>query len=163
MEMERREDEKALLRIIQMLLSLAVLAERASGRSLPVRWLVFWILRPAEAVAQAFVCDVAQEQFLFFADSACLDDEGSTQILQLAMRFRALAAALALLLAQPQHPAAQVRRRVGAARLVMRHLNGKAPVGPPNSRAPPAPFRARRAGRTPEPERLCGAHRRVRA
>ena len=143
MEMDQQQDDKALRRIIQMLIALAVLAERASGRSLPVRWLVFWILRPAEAFAQAFVCDVAQEQFLFIADSGLLDDDGSPQLIGLAMRLRALAAALelALLIIQPQRFTAEIRRSIGAMRPVVRHLNTKAPVGLPGSRAPPPHLR----------------------
>ena len=140
--MERRQDDKALRRIIQMLIALAMLAEHASGRRLPVRFLVFWILRPAEAFAQAFVCDVAQEQFLFIADSGLLDDDGSPQLVGLAIRFRALAAALelALLLILPQRSAAKTRRIAGVcgAPLVVQCLDKKALSGLPGSRAPPS-------------------------
>ena len=151
MEMEKQQDDKALRRIIQMLLALAVLAERASGRRLPVRFVVFWILRPAGAFVQAFVCDVAQEQFLFIADSGLLDDDGSPQLIGLAMRFRALAAALelALLLIQPQRLAGEIRRpdNIGAVRSILRHLNPRPPVRLPGSRAPPLCFReSRQAG-----------------
>ncbi|MEO4000563.1 hypothetical protein [Mesorhizobium sp. CAU 1732] len=49
------EERAALGRIVAMLCALAVLAERASGRSPAVRSLVLWFLRQAEAVAREFV------------------------------------------------------------------------------------------------------------
>jgi hypothetical protein len=45
--------------IAAILLSLAGLAERAIGAPLPVRWLVLWFLRQAEAVATEFVAESA--------------------------------------------------------------------------------------------------------
>ncbi|MEO4000422.1 hypothetical protein [Mesorhizobium sp. CAU 1732] len=48
------EERAALGRIVAMLCTLAVLAERASGRSPAVRRLVLWFLRQAEAVARDF-------------------------------------------------------------------------------------------------------------
>ena len=41
--------------IVALLLALADLAERAAGRSHPVRWLVLWYLRQAPAVAGDFI------------------------------------------------------------------------------------------------------------
>ncbi|HEY6631566.1 MAG TPA: hypothetical protein VIZ90_08950 [Rhizobiaceae bacterium] len=50
------EERAALGRIVALLCALAVLAERAAGRSPVVRSLVLWVLRQAEAVARDFVC-----------------------------------------------------------------------------------------------------------
>ncbi|TYR35161.1 hypothetical protein FY036_02490 [Mesorhizobium microcysteis] len=49
------EEREALGRIVALLCALAVLAERAAGRSPLVRSLVVWLLRQAEAVARDFV------------------------------------------------------------------------------------------------------------
>ncbi|TYR31903.1 hypothetical protein FY036_12450 [Mesorhizobium microcysteis] len=49
------EELEALGRIVALLCALAVLAERAAGRSPLVRSLVLWLLRRAEAVARDFV------------------------------------------------------------------------------------------------------------
>ena len=50
-------DDRTLRRIIATLVALAVLAERAAYRSLPVRWLVLCLLRHAEAVARDHVAE----------------------------------------------------------------------------------------------------------
>ena len=92
-----RGGERMLRRIIALLVSLAVLAERAAERSLPVRWLVLWILRRAETVVEEYVFDEtgmpppAMEGFVPIGN-------GPDDALRLAARFRALAAALAALL-----------------------------------------------------------------
>jgi hypothetical protein len=52
---EKGREQDTLKRIIALLFALAVLAERAAGRSRPVRWLVLWILRHAETVVREFV------------------------------------------------------------------------------------------------------------
>jgi hypothetical protein len=86
-----------LRRIIALLVSLAFLAERAAERSLPVRWLVLWILRRAETVVEDFVFDEtgtpppATQGF-------ALAGNGREDALRLAARFRAFAAALCALL-----------------------------------------------------------------
>lgn len=49
------EAERAMQRIVALLFALADLAERAAGRSRPVRRLVLWILLPAETVARELV------------------------------------------------------------------------------------------------------------
>ncbi|HHZ08113.1 MAG TPA: hypothetical protein GX405_04960, partial [Rhizobiales bacterium] len=49
------QDRRTFSRIAAALLALALLAERAAGRSYPVRFLVLAILGRAEAVARAFV------------------------------------------------------------------------------------------------------------
>lgn len=48
-----------LKRIIALLFALADLAERAAGRSRPVRWLVLGILRHADTTARRFVAGCA--------------------------------------------------------------------------------------------------------
>jgi len=48
-------NERMLLKIAALLLSLSLVAERAAGRSFPVRYLVLAVLRRAEAIARAFV------------------------------------------------------------------------------------------------------------
>ncbi len=50
-------DRGRLRGIARMLLSLALIAERAAGRSYPVRFLVLAILCRAETIARAFVAD----------------------------------------------------------------------------------------------------------
>lgn len=90
-------DKLALRRIAAVLVALAVLAESAAGRSFPVRWFVLAILRQAEAAAWAFVVDVTQSDWPCFGD---LPELGSrpADAACLALRFRALAAALGALL-----------------------------------------------------------------
>jgi hypothetical protein len=53
---------KVLRRIAAILLALAALAERASRRSGPVRCLVLWILRAADAAARP-VCILTESGF----------------------------------------------------------------------------------------------------
>ena len=50
-------DDRTLRRIIATLVALAVLAERAAYRSLPVRWLVLCLLRHAESVTRDHVAE----------------------------------------------------------------------------------------------------------
>ena len=92
--MERQDDEQALAGIIRMLLSLGQLAERASRAFYPVRLLVLWLLRPAEAVAYGLLCDMAQTVNGPAIAPYENRDNSSTGAIGLAMRFRALAAAL---------------------------------------------------------------------
>lgn len=86
-------DFRTLSRIVAMLIALAVLAERAGGRSFPVRWLVLCILRRAEAVAHAFVVEATQ------ANWPCLEEDFGSEsapleAVWLAWRLRVLAAVL---------------------------------------------------------------------
>ncbi len=60
-------DRRTLRAIAATLLSLALLAERAAGRSFPVRFLVLAILCRAETIARAFVAEATE------ADRARLD------------------------------------------------------------------------------------------
>ena len=139
MEMKGRHGDKTLRRIIQMLLSLGLLAERASGAPWPVRCLVLWILRYAEAVACGFVHEIAQTPLGILDLSDFPDDNSPAGALCLAMRFTVLAAALQYLLDQPQPFEGNIRQAHGDAgvRLVVRHLNRHSPIGLPGSRAPP--------------------------
>ena len=89
--------DKTLRRIVALFVSLAVLAERAAGRSFPVRFLVLCFLRRAEIVATGYVLEGHG-----VPPSACVENAAAgndpADALLLAARFRALAAALVLLL-----------------------------------------------------------------
>jgi hypothetical protein len=87
-----------LRRIIALLVSLAVLAERAAERSLPVRWLVLWILRRAETVVEDFVFDETGMPPPVMEGGSALAGNGRDDAFALAARFHALAAALTALL-----------------------------------------------------------------
>ncbi|WP_367955312.1 hypothetical protein [Aquibium pacificus] len=91
------DDGRMLRRVIALLVSFAALAERAAGRSAPVRCFVLWILRRAEAVAEEFVFDAAgvPQPSLEGIASAGNDPDDA---LRLAARFYALATALCALL-----------------------------------------------------------------
>jgi hypothetical protein len=86
-----------LRRIIALLVSLALLAERAAERSLPVRWLVLWILRRAETVLEDFVFDETGMPPPVM-EGIALAGNGPDDAYALAARFRAFAAALRALL-----------------------------------------------------------------
>ena len=140
--MARKDGDKTLRRIILMLLALSQLAERASGACWPVRCLVLWVLRPAEAVACSFVQEVARAPLGVIDLSDFPDDNSPAGALCLAMRFTALAAALGLLLRQPRPFARGARQTyVADAQPVVRHLYEGSPVGLPGSRAPPPHLR----------------------
>lgn len=96
---EMQSNREALMRIVALLIALAALAERASSLAAPVRCLVLWILGPAEATACEFVEEAALQPAPALFDIAALDG-GSTDAIRLALRFRALAAALTEQLAQ---------------------------------------------------------------
>ena len=93
-------DRRTLQAIAATLLALALIAERAAGRSFPVRFLVLSLLWRAEAVARAFVAEA------ILADRPCPDlpcfDEppsmhGPADAEILALRLRMLAAVLGVL------------------------------------------------------------------
>jgi hypothetical protein len=95
-------DIRTLRSIAAILVSLAMLCERAGGRSFPVRWLVIGLLRTAEAVAREFVADMTQ------TDWPCLDDDPAiasrpVDATLLALRFRALAAMIEFLVDEACH------------------------------------------------------------
>ena len=54
---EADRNDRTLRRIIATLVALAVLAERAAYRSLPVRWLVLCLLRHAESVTREHIAE----------------------------------------------------------------------------------------------------------
>lgn len=124
--------EKTLRRIIALLVSFAGLAERAAGRSLPVRWFVLTILRHAEGVAQGYLAETTGRDWsAWFADdpeAGCRSDDAAV----LAWRFRTLAALLGALL-PPQDRlddlhARTIRRdaaRQAAAQLVLLSLSAR--------------------------------------
>jgi hypothetical protein len=90
-----------LQRIVALLLSLALVAERAAGRSWPVRFLLLLILRRAEAVATSFVVREIEAAGASDDDFPWLDDiaeSGSSPLdaAFLALRFRLLAEVLEL-------------------------------------------------------------------
>ena len=90
-----------LLKIAALLVSLSLVAERAAGRSLPVRFLVLVFLRRAEAVATSFVAATAEAAGATAEDFPWLDDTAESgasplDAAWLALRFRLLAAVLDL-------------------------------------------------------------------
>ena len=89
-------DDRRLRRIIAMLVALAVLAERASARSFPVRWLVLSLLRHAEGVARGFVVEATQWEWPGLEDDL---EPGSSPMdaALLGLRLRLLAAVLGAL------------------------------------------------------------------
>ncbi|CAG0967800.1 MAG: hypothetical protein F9K19_11070 [Rhizobiaceae bacterium] len=90
-----------LLKIAALLVSLSLVAERAAGRSLPMRFLVLAILRRSEAVATSFVAAAAEAAGATADDFPWLDEapeDGASPLdaAWLALRFRLLAALLEL-------------------------------------------------------------------
>ena len=90
-----------LLKVAALLVSLSLVAERAAGRSFPVRFLVLALLRRAEAVATAFVAATAEAAGAAADDFPWLDEPAETgagplDAAWLALRFRLLAAVLKL-------------------------------------------------------------------
>lgn len=84
-------------RIVALLVSFAALAERAAGRSFPVRFLVLCFLRRAEIVATGYVLDAHGVPPSAVVENAAVGNDAVDALL-LAARFRALAAALVFLL-----------------------------------------------------------------
>ena len=91
-----RSDERMLRRVIALLVSFAVLAERVSLRSAPVRWFVLWLLRWAETRAGEYVFD--ETGLPLAVEGFAVAGNDPDDALALAARFKALAAALATLL-----------------------------------------------------------------
>lgn len=90
-------DERAIRRIMALLVALAVLAERVAARSLPVRCLVLCVLRRAEVAAAAFVFEATGTPLAGMPALTIPNDPADA--IRLAARFHALAAALGALLA----------------------------------------------------------------
>jgi hypothetical protein len=95
--MEETGRDRMLRQVIALLVLLAGIAERAAGRAFAVRILVLLVLRRAEAVARAYAAGA------LLVDVICYEDDGDVPggppgAQALALRFRALAAALGTLL-----------------------------------------------------------------
>lgn len=88
-------DRETLRRIVALLLWFAALAERAVARSLPVRIVLFWVLRRAELAARSLFIDPADEFDVPMA-SPCRIDDGTYEdgLIRLAVSFRVMAALL---------------------------------------------------------------------
>lgn len=88
-------DGRALARIAEMLVALAVLAECACGRSRALRRLILWILRPAEACARNFLIGEAAAGGFLIDPPAPTAAKGSVaDFMRLAACLRALAHAV---------------------------------------------------------------------
>jgi hypothetical protein len=98
------EDRGTFRGIARALLALALLAERAAGRSLPLRFLVLVVLFRAEAIARGFVAREIEADWpdAFLHGLPCLDEPparhyGAADAALLALRLRMLAAVLGAL------------------------------------------------------------------
>jgi hypothetical protein len=96
--MEAPGQDRMLRQVISLLVLLAGIAERAAERAFPVRILVLVLLRRAEFVARGYAARA------LLVDVVCYEDDGDVPgappgAHALALRFRALAAALRTLLA----------------------------------------------------------------
>lgn len=87
MNTEIDTDQDMLKRIVALLFALAAMAERAAGRSHPVRCLVLWILRRAEVAVRRWV----DWDELPTGDEPVLQRNSAADAMQLARTFRALA------------------------------------------------------------------------
>jgi hypothetical protein len=89
--------DRMVRRIIALLVAFADLAERAAGRSYPVRFLILLVLRRAETIARDYVAGAMLVDGLWFDDG--MEPTSSTQdAARLAERFRLLAEELVALL-----------------------------------------------------------------
>ena len=119
-EREMGGRSRALRQVVALLLALADLAECASGRSRPVRWLVLLILAPGEAVARDYLArltGVPAHSRLPLMPAR--PDDGVAEAMRLAAVFRALAEALAALADEARAPAASAIGALAAFRDLM--------------------------------------------
>lgn len=86
---------KTLRRIVALLLALAGVAERASGRCHAVRSSVLWLLRPGEVIVRDYVAALTGDPRLVSQPATVLAGDGRADAMRLALGFRMLAAALA--------------------------------------------------------------------
>ena len=93
------DGDRTLRRIVAVLVALAILAERAGGRSFPVRWLVLSVLRSAEGVAREFVAGTTRTPQPSIERIPEIRNAPADALL-LASSFRALAAALGALVSK---------------------------------------------------------------
>lgn len=98
------EDRGTFRGIARTLLALALLAERAAARSLPLRFLVLVVLFRAETIARAFVAREIEAGWpdAFLPELPCLDEPtvrhyGAADAALLALRLRMIAAVLGAL------------------------------------------------------------------
>lgn len=125
-----RGDDRVLRRVIALLVSLALLAERAAARSLPMRLFVLWLLRLAEAKARDLVLEETGLPPLVVEAFAAAGD-GPADARALAARLGALAALLAALLPDLSLPARRPAWRdpaPGHAAQEIRRLPGLSPA-----------------------------------
>jgi hypothetical protein len=110
--------------IVALLVALAAQAERAAGRSFPVRWLVLAILRRGEMAARGYLAEVTRCEWSWFEDPAEHRNDPADAIL-LAARLRMLAAVLvSLLCAALAYPGR--RRRIDGGQRLKLHAVGPA-------------------------------------
>ncbi len=88
--MAATQDDRTMRRIAALLVSFAVMAERAAGRSFPVRFVVLCILRHAEAVALSFVAETFEAD-VFYVEGEAETGYGPADAMAIALRLRALA------------------------------------------------------------------------
>lgn len=108
-------DDRTLRRIAALLAALAVLAERAAGRSVVVGWVVLTILRYAEGAARTYVVEVTQLEWPGFdepLEPGCRPSDAAL----LAWRLRLLAAVLGALLPPEDRFGHRAAGHAGAAR-----------------------------------------------
>jgi hypothetical protein len=97
----RHHDHLVLMRIVAILLSLAILAERLIAAPPHIRYLVLRLLRPAEAVARGLLVGKTGLRGLQgLPSTAPFDGDGPADAARLAWCFRALAMALGAILAR---------------------------------------------------------------
>lgn len=87
-------NERMLLKIAAILVSLSLIAERAAGRSFPVRFLLLAILRRAEVIARAFVVRETQIDWPEVGETSGMYGHPADAA-SLALRLRMLAVILA--------------------------------------------------------------------
>lgn len=105
--------DRVVRRIAALLVACALLAERAAVRSWPVRLLVLWVLRRAEAVVADYLFDVTGTPAPDTGGMAALGNSPDDAML-LGMRLRALATALGVLLC-PDKPSSRASSSISGA------------------------------------------------
>jgi hypothetical protein len=111
MERNAETERVVLMRLVATLFALADLADRVSLAPYSIRCHVLAILRPAEAVLQAFIIGMARDlgtqmppqAYLTISEQMCLPDgDDPTDATRLALRLRVLGLTLASLAAQSE-------------------------------------------------------------
>ena len=109
-----KHDRQALKRIVALLFAFAALAELAGSKPRPLRSVVLWFLRPAEAIGRDFVSAMVEDwggPDIWPAQVSSLDDADDN--ICLAHSFRALAELLGDLIRRGlvQRPSGRTSRR----------------------------------------------------